>query len=109
MPVYGIVVSSAQDRGEDEAVAGDRAPNRSGTLDNLSQWTGGALFTASMPGERGAASRQIVSELRHQYLMSFESSSPAGWHPLTVRVREGKFMVRTRSGYVSGPRAGGQS
>jgi Ca-activated chloride channel family protein len=109
MPVYTIVVEAATDRVPDEIVAGDRSATRkAGTLENLSQWTGGALFTGSAPAEAEAAVRQILSELRHQYVMTFESSTPAGWHPLTVRVHEGKFVVRTRSGYVSGPRASGQ-
>jgi Ca-activated chloride channel family protein len=108
MPVYTIVVTTANDRAEDEAVNGDRSARRSaGTLENLSQWTGGALFQGGTPAESDAAVRQIVSELRHQYVLSFESGTPAGWHPLTVRVREGKYVVRTRSGYVAGPRASG--
>ena len=110
MPVYTIVVTSAHDRAEEEAVAGDRSATRSaGTLENLSQWTGGALFQGSTPAESDTAVRQIVSELRYQYVLSFESSTPAGWHPLTVRVRDRKYVVRTRSGYVAGPRASGQS
>jgi Ca-activated chloride channel family protein len=110
MPVYTIVVTSPHDRAEDEGVAGDRSATRSaGTLENLSQWTGGALFQGGTAAESEAAVRQIVTELRHQYVMSFESSAPAGWHPLTVRVRDAKLVVRTRSGYVAGPRAGGKS
>jgi Ca-activated chloride channel family protein len=110
MPVYTIVVTSPHDRAEDESVGGDRSATRStGTLENLSQWTGGALFQGGTAAESEAAVRQIVTELRHQYVMSFESSAPAGWHPLTVRVRDAKLLVRTRSGYVAGPRAGGQS
>jgi hypothetical protein len=108
MPVYTIVVTSAHDRAEDEAVGGDRSATRSaGTLENLSQWTGGALFQGATPMESDAAVRQIVSELRYQYVLSFESGTPAGWHPLTVRVRDGKYVVRTRSGYVAGPKASG--
>jgi VWFA-related protein len=110
MPVYTIVVTSPHDRAEDEVVGGDRSATRSaGTLENLSQWTGGALFQGGTAAESEAAVRQIVTELRHQYVMSFESSAPAGWHPLAVRVRDGKLVVRTRSGYVAGPRAGGKS
>jgi len=72
MPVYTIVVTSAHDRAEDEAVGGDRSATRSsGTLENLSQWTGGALFQGSTPAESDAAARQIVSELRYQYVLSF--------------------------------------
>jgi len=110
MPVYTVVVTSARDRGEDEGVGGDRSVLRPASpLQNLSQWTGGALFQGSSAAESDAAARQIVAELRYQYVMSFESSAPAGWHPLMVRVRDGKLVVRTRSGYVAGPRAGGQS
>ncbi len=110
MPVYTIVVTSAGDRAEEEGVGGDRSATRiPGPLENLSHWTGGALFNGSTAAESDAAARQIVAELRYQYVMSFESSAPAGWHPLTVRVRDGKLVVRTRSGYVAGPRAGGQS
>jgi len=91
-------------------VGGDRSATRSaGTLENLSQWTGGALFQGSTSAESDAAVRQIVSELRNQYVLSFESGTPAGWHPLMVRVRDGKYVVRTRSGYVAGPKASGQS
>jgi hypothetical protein len=110
MPIYTIVVTSEHDRAEDEGVGGDRSVTRAASpLQNLSQWTGGALFQGSTAAESDAAARQIVAELRYQYVMSFESSAPAGWHPLIVRVRDGKFMVRTRSGYVAGPRAGGKS
>jgi hypothetical protein len=59
--------------------------------------------------ETAAAVRQIVTELRHQYVISFESAASAGWHPLLVRVHEGNdFVVRTRSGYMAGPRSGGR-
>src|SRR5512138_1466293 len=54
MPVYTIVVASANDRAEEEAVSGDRFAVRSaGSLENLSQWTGGALFQGSAPADSG--------------------------------------------------------
>jgi hypothetical protein len=60
--------------------------------------------------ETTTAVKQIVTELRHQYVMTFESGSPAGWHPLLVRVRESNnLVVRTRSGYIAGPRWSGRS
>ena len=43
---------------------------------------------ASTPGQRSVAARQIVDELRHQYLIAFESSGKPGWHPLVVRARD---------------------
>jgi len=48
------------------------------------------------------AARQIVDELRHQYLMAVESNSSPGWHPLVVRARNKDLVVRARSGYIAG-------
>src|SRR4030095_13818300 len=58
MPVYTIVVTSPQDRAEHEGVLGDRSGTRqAGTLENLSQWTGGALFQGGTSAESEAAVR----------------------------------------------------
>jgi hypothetical protein len=46
--------------------------------------------------------RQIIDELRHQYLIAFESSGKPGWHPLQVRARDKDLTVRARSGYFAG-------
>ena len=93
VPVYSFVVSAPPDQ----------------QLNDLSRWTGGAMFVSGTPLETSAAVRQIVTELRHQYVMTFESGTPAGWHPLLVRVHEGNnFVVRMRSGYVAGPRSSGR-
>jgi hypothetical protein len=51
------------------------------------------------------AARQMVGELRHQYVLAFEASSTAGWRPLEVRTRQTSLTVRARTGY----RAGGTS
>jgi len=93
VPVYVLVV----------------APPRGQELSDLARWTGGALLAAGTAVEATAAARQIVTELRHQYVMTFESGSPAGWHPLLVRVHEGgDLVVRTRSGYIAGPPSSGR-
>ena len=60
------------------------------------------MFVVSTPGQRSIAARQIVDELRHQYLIAFESSGKPGWHPLVVRARGKDLTVRARSGYVAG-------
>ena len=109
VPVYSFVVSSALDRMSDEIAAesGALTPSR-GTLGDLSRWTGGASFVSTTPMETASAVNEIVTELRNQYVMTFESGAPAGWHPLLVRVHEGNsnnFVVRTRSGYMAGPRS----
>ena len=59
-------------------------------------------FVASTPGQRSIAARQIIDELRHQYLIAFESSGKPGWHPLVVRARNKDLIVRARSGYIAG-------
>jgi Ca-activated chloride channel family protein len=74
----------------------------SGPLAELAAWTGGHVFVASTPAQRSAAARQIVDELRHQYVIAFESSGKPGWHPLVVRARNRDLVVRARSGYIAG-------
>jgi len=73
-----------------------------GPLADLAAWTGGHVVVASSPGQRSVAARQIVDELRHQYVIAFESSGRPGWHPLVVRARNKDLVVRARSGYIAG-------
>jgi hypothetical protein len=55
-----------------------------------------------MAAARSIAARQIVDELRHEYLVAFESSGEPGWHPLVIRARGKDLVVRARSGYIAG-------
>jgi phage gpG-like protein len=71
-------------------------------LSDLTAWTGGRTFVVSSPAQRSVVARQIVEELRHQYLMAFESSGRPGWHPLEVRALGKDLTVRARSGYIAG-------
>src|SRR5262249_11002469 len=71
-------------------------------LGSLAHWTGGELFTASAPAHASIAARQIVDELRHQYVLAFEASTHAGWRPLEVRARDKDLIVRARAGYTAG-------
>jgi hypothetical protein len=73
-----------------------------GALDDLAQWTGGRVVVASAPSQRSVAARQIVDELRHQYLIAFESSGIPGWHPLVVHARDKDLVVHARTGYNAG-------
>jgi hypothetical protein len=74
----------------------------SSQLRDLSQWTGGDLFISSAPAHASVAARQIIDELRHQYLLAFEASPRAGWKSLEVKARQRNLVVRARSGYVAG-------
>ena len=81
---------------------GERVAAMSARCANLSQWTGGELFTASAPAHASVAARQIVDELRHQYVLAFEASTVRGWRPLEVSARNRNLVVRARAGYNAG-------
>lgn len=103
VPVYVVgIVPSIDNPSADLAVPSAARSALVGSLANLAEWTGGHSFVASTPGERSAVSRQIIDELRHQYLIAFESSGRPGWHPLVVRARDKDLIVRARSGYFAG-------
>ena len=110
VPVYVIAVMSAIDdparAANDEKERGDKADTVSAGWDsglrNLARWTGGELFTVTAPAHASVAARQIVSELRNQYLLAFAASSQPGWKPLQIRARDRDLVVRARSGYRSG-------
>ncbi len=110
VPVYVIAVISPVDRptgaaGTDRPIA--QAVIDTGALEQLANWTGGRVFLSSAPAQSSLAARQIVTELRHQYLIAVEPSALAGWHPLAVRTRQKNLVVRARSGYMAGARPNG--
>jgi Ca-activated chloride channel family protein len=103
VPVYivGIVPSIDNPSADISATTFERSA-LTGPLSDLAFWTGGRAFVASTIGERSQTARQIVDELRHQYLIAFESSGRPGWHPLEVRAKQKDLTVRARSGYFAG-------
>ena len=103
VPVYIFGIVPSIDNPSDDSSATSAARSAfTGPLADLAAWTGGHVFVASTPGQRSIAARQIIDELRHQYLISFESSGTPGWHPLVVRARNKDLTVRARSGYIAG-------
>ena len=101
VPVYVVAVMAPIDdpsRQEKESAAA----LISSALRDLSQWTGGDLFISSAPAHASMAARQIVSELRNQYLLAIEASTRAGWRRLEVRAKQRNLVVRARSGYLVG-------
>lgn len=101
VPVYVIAVVSPLDHpGEDLALS--PVPNAtSSNLQNLAYWTGGELRMVSAPAHASLVARELITELRHQYLLAFESSKQPGWYALDVRTRRRELTVRARSGYFS--------
>jgi len=101
VPVYIVAVVSPLDHaGAATAVRSER-PVPVGDLADLARWTGGELYVSSGPGYTSQATREIVNELRHQYLIAFEPGTRPGWHPLELRTRKDNLVVRARSGYMA--------
>jgi len=103
VPVYVVgIVPSIDNPTATTAVPSAVKSALVGSLADLAEWTGGHSFVVSTPAERSVVAQQIVDELRHQYLLAFESSGKPGWHPLVVRARDKDLTVRARSGYFAG-------
>jgi hypothetical protein len=96
------VVSPVDDPAAPTAAISPERAGINGSLNDLATWTGGRTFVVSSIAQRSLVARQIVDELRHQYLIAFESSQTPGWHPLVVRARDKDLTVRARSGYIAG-------
>lgn len=78
------------------------APVATGSIEDLANWTGGACFFATNPAQASAVSRQVVDELRNQYVIVFEPADATGWRPLEIRTKQKDYTVRARSGYMAG-------
>ena len=105
VPVYVLTVASSVDRD-----AMERAESIAGVAESslraLARWTGGELFVTSAPAHESIAVRQIVDELRHQYVLAFAASPSSGWRALSVKTKQKDLTVRARSGYSAGGRSG---
>ncbi len=98
LPVYIVAVV----QGIDDPRQGGSNQALAGELADLARWTGGQLFVATSTPEASTVARQIVDELRQQYLIAFEPGATPGWHAVDVRVRRKGHTVQARGGYVAG-------
>jgi len=104
VPVYLLTVVSPLDHpGTEFMVASDGRETQTATLQDLARWTGGDMRIASTPAHISIAVQDLFTELRHQYLVSFEPGDRPGWHPLEIRTRKKGLVVHARGGYMSGP------
>jgi VWFA-related protein len=99
VPVYVVAVMSPVD---DPRNLDYGTGSMSSGLTDLARWTGGDLFIAIAPAHMSVAARQIVGEMRHQYMLAFEASARTGWRPVEIRARDRDHVVRARSGYTAG-------
>jgi Ca-activated chloride channel family protein len=104
VPVYLLTVVSPLDHpGTEFEVISDGRSAQTATLEDLARWTGGDMRIASTPAHTSAAIEDLFTELRNQYLISFEPGERTGWHPLEIRTRKRGLVVHARGGYMSGP------
>src|SRR5688572_23031535 len=103
VPVYIIATVLPIDHpGREESLPKAAASAAHGTIEDLAAWTGGAFFYVSTPADTSNASRQVLDELRQQYVIAFEPAAARGWRPLEIRTRDRDHVVRARSGYIAG-------
>jgi VWFA-related protein len=110
VPVYIVLVVSPLDRApRGSSVIDDQLEAMlAGRLGDLARWTGGDIFAPVGPSETSVVTRQIINELRNQYLIAFEPGTRPGWHPIEIRTRDKEHVVRARTGYfVNGPNGPG--
>jgi Ca-activated chloride channel homolog len=71
---------------------------------DLSEATGGRLFSIESTKDLAAAFSRILEEFRMRYLVSYSPQGVAagGWHRLEVRVRQRGVAVKARPGYFAG-------
>jgi VWFA-related protein len=105
VPVYLLTVVNPADHpgGEFAVLENEGKRTETATLADLARWTGGDMRIASIPAHTVTALQDLFTELRHQYLITFEPGTRPGWHPLEVRMRKKNLIVHARSGYMSGP------
>jgi len=103
VPVYLLaVVNPADHPGGEFAVIETGRVSETATLADLARWTGGDMRVSSVPAHTAEGLRDLFTELRHQYVITFEPGARAGWHPLEIRTRKKSHVVRARSGYMAG-------
>jgi VWFA-related protein len=109
VPVYLLRVVNPLDHpgGEHEVIETDSRTVQAATLADLARWTGGDIRVTSVPAHTSIAVQDLFTELRHQYLISFEPGTRPGWHPLEIRTRKKSLVVHARGGYMIAPARSG--
>ena len=73
-------------------------------LRDLSEVTGGRLFSIESTKDLASTFAGILEEFRMRYLVSYSPQGVAlgGWHRLEVRVKHRGATVKARPGYFAG-------
>ncbi|MEE9236022.1 MAG: VWA domain-containing protein [Candidatus Acidoferrales bacterium] len=76
-------------------------------LITFAETTGGRVFFPQRPAQLELFFEQLSELLRTQYLLGFQPAPPGGrseFRSIAVRVTEGNYLVRHRTGYYTEPR-----
>jgi VWFA-related protein len=75
---------------------------RSGLLDVLTHETGGEAFHASSAADLRGLFLNVVSRFNARYVLSYMPAGvpAAGWHPISVTVKDKSLKVTARRGYA---------
>jgi hypothetical protein len=106
VPVYLLTVVNPLDHPGGEYAVIEAAGEHSNvaSLSDLARWTGGDMRICSMPEHTAAAVDDLFTELRYQYLITFEPGPAPGWHPLEIRTQKKNLVVHARGGYMAAAR-----
>lgn len=106
VPVYLLTVVNPLDHPGGELAVIEAAGEHTdiASLADLARWTGGDMRICSMPEHTLTAVEDLFSELRYQYLITFEPGLNPGWHPLEIRTRKKDLIVHARGGYMAAAR-----
>jgi hypothetical protein len=100
MPVYIVAAGKSTDGLSTQRTANPE--DASVNLRDLARWSGGAFYATATAADSSGVARQIIADLRHQYLLAFEPKSSPGWHRIEVRAHQ-RMTLQARSGYWIGP------
>lgn len=99
VPVYIVATVPKIDQETYRDRAASATARSTADARDLAQWTGGDLLWATTVQDAAAAGRQILNELRRQYVLSVDAAAEGSWRRLEVSVRDRRLRVRARSGY----------
>jgi Ca-activated chloride channel family protein len=92
--------------------SGATVANLRANLEGYARSTGGRAFFPQSAKELDAVFDHIVTELAHQYVLSYASTNltpDGGWRNIKVHVRSRKYDIRARRGYrANGPQRAGR-
>ncbi len=97
IPLY--VLSVGKGEADEKPLPSEAGRAAAVTLNELATRTGGLAAEAATAAELSIVTRNILTELRHQYVLAIPSGTDKGWHELTVRVKRGRVQARSRNGY----------